>query len=231
MFVRQIAAPLLVSAFAVFAQPVLDAANPTIVPTALILHDATPIRLRLTRDLLFAGLKAGDRAEFEVMDDLRIDGMLVMAHGVRSTATITEVEPKTRMGHGGKFGVTLASIPLLNGGKLAIRAAKPAAPPLLFAFTREETFLEDTVITVFSDGEVNLDPARFLVDMQFTSNPPGALVSMYGAPIGRTPFTTRLAPGSYKTVFSAEGYTDLTQNIAVGPGDSNTVHAAFTSKP
>jgi hypothetical protein len=49
--------------------------------------------------------------------------------------------------------------------------------------------------------------------------------------VGRTPFTTRLAPGTYKAVFSAEGYHQLTKSVAVGPGYSNTAHAAFELKP
>lgn len=227
-------------------------ANQGTVPTALALHDATPIRLRLARNLTFTNVKPGEMADFEILDDLRIDGLLVMAHGVRATAAIIEAEPKTRMGRGGKLGVTLASLPLLNGDKVAIRAApqgpamehpeatggatpelamvRPAAPSLLFKYGKEEVFPEGTGITVYTDGEVRLDPARFLVDIAFTSNPPGALVTMYGAPVGRTPFTTRLAPGTYKAIFSASGYYDLTQTVSVGPGRSNTVHAAFELK-
>ena len=219
-------------------------------PTALALHDGTPIRLRLTRDLTFTNVKPGEKVDFEILDDLRIDGLLVIAHGLRATATVTEVEPKTRMGRGGKLGVNLDSIPLVNGGQVAVRAAKegrgggnpdatssatvaatavvrPAAPSLLFAFDRDEPVPEGTSIAVYINGEIKLDLARFLVDMAFSSNPPGALVTMYGAPIGHTPFTTRLAPGMYKAVFSADGYYNLTESVSVGPGYATTVHAAF----
>jgi len=219
--------------------------------TPLALHDATPIRLRLTRDLTFNNVKPGEMVDFEILDDLRIDGLLVMAHGARATATITMAEPKTRMGRGGKLGVSLETVPLVNGAKVPIRAAKeirrdepaatggdaqaalikPAAPHLLFTYGRDELFQEGTGTVVYIDGEIRLDPTRFLVDMQFTSNPPGALVYLYGAPIGRTPFTTRLAPGSYKAVFSAEGYYDLNKTIPVGPGYENVAHAAFELKP
>jgi hypothetical protein len=69
-----------------------------------------------------------------------------------------------------------------------------------------------------------------LIDIAFTSNPPGALVSMYGSSLGRTPFTTRLAPGTNKAMFSADGYHDLTQSISVGPGNSTIVNATFELK-
>src|SRR5580704_18463166 len=101
---RRIAVFLFLVSFAASGQaPVGDG-------TALALHDATPIRLRLTRDLSFTNVKPGDPVYFEVQDDLRIDGLLVMAHGSRATGTITEAEPKTRMGRGGKLGVSLDSI-------------------------------------------------------------------------------------------------------------------------
>jgi len=229
-------------------------ANPSSSPTTLAVHDATPIRLRLTRDIGFSNVKPGDFVDFEILDDLRIDGLLVIAHGTKAASTVTQAEPKTRMGRGGKLGVSLNSIPLLNGDKLAIRITKdvhpgepvaptaamtvraaslvaPASPYLLFAFGKDEVFPEGTGLLVYTDGESQINPAKFLQDIAFTSNPPGAMVNMYGTPVGRTPFTTRLAPGIYQAVFSADGYTDLTRNVTVGPGHSNTVDAAFELKP
>jgi len=54
---------------------------------------------------------------------------------------------------------------------------------------------------------------------------------MYGTFIGRTPFTTKLATGTYTAVFSAAGYSDLVRSLSVGPGHLNTVHAVFQLKP
>jgi len=230
------------------AAPVSAGGGPT-GPAAMVLHDATPIRLRLTRELTFSNVKAGDMVDFEIADDYRIDGLLVMAHGARATATITEAEPKTRMGRGGKLGVRLNSIPLVNGNQIPIRATskprsehakvaaaaseaivKPEAPALLFTYARDESFPEGTAISVYTEGENKLDAAKFLIDIAFTSNPTGALVMIYGAPVGRTPFSTRLSPGTYKTVFSRDGYYDLSQSVTVGPGYSNTVTGAFELK-
>jgi hypothetical protein len=39
----------------------------------LTLHDATPIRLRLSRNLSSADAKVGENVDFEVLDDLKID--------------------------------------------------------------------------------------------------------------------------------------------------------------
>lgn len=220
------------------------------IPAVLALPDAAPIRMRLTRDLTFTNVKPGDTVDFEIMDDLRIDGVLVIARGARATATITQAEAKTRANRGGELGVSLEFVPLLNGDKVAVRAAKegrasgpadapqvaagamvrPSAPSTLFTYGKDEAFPEGTEIAIYSDGETRLNPARFLVDVAFTSNPQGALVNMYGTFIGRTPFTTRLAAGAYTAVFSVDGYANQSRSISVGPGHASAVHAVLESK-
>lgn len=226
--------------------------NRAAAPAALVVHDATPVRLRLTRDINFSNIRPSEFVTFEILDDLRIDSLLVMAHGTRILSTVIQAEPKTRMGRGGKLGLTLSSVPLLNGDKLAIRVTKeaggasgpaeatkvgaaslvaPADPCLLFSFGKDEAFREGTTLVVYTDGDSQLNPARFLQDVAFTSNPPGAMVHMYGTPVGRTPFVTRLAPGVYQALFSIPGYSDLNETLTVGPGYSNTVHAPFEMKP
>lgn len=253
---RHIPALLTIVSCAASGQALLDvtpppAANPSTTPFVLTLRDATPIRMRLTRELTFATVKPGEMVDFEILDDLRIDGLLVITHGAKATATIRVAEPKTRLGRGGKLGVDLPSIPLLNRDRAAIRTAqegpkggpagaaagpadavsRPAAPAFLLTFGKDEKFPEGSGITAYIDGESKLDASRFLVDMAFASNPQGAMVSMYGAPIGRTPFTTKLAAGTYKIVFSATGQPELQESIVVGPGHANTVTAMFEPKP
>jgi len=64
-------------------------------------------------------------------------------------------------------------------------------------------------------------------DITFTSHPPNAVVSMYGQSIGRTPFTTKLQQGTYKAIYSADGYPVMSQDIAVGAGLPTTINATF----
>ena len=176
---RKIAAHLMAASF-VMAAAMAAASAPT-APTSLLLRDATPLHLRLLHGLAFAGSKPGDLVELEIVDDLRIDGVLVMAHGARAIATITQAEPKSRQHRGGLLGLNLDSVQLLNSVKVPIRVAKLATPPLLLSFGPAESFAEGTGIDVVSNGDLKLDPATFLEDISFTSNPPGALASIYGA--------------------------------------------------
>ena len=45
---------------------------------------------------------------------------------------------------------------------------------------------------------------------------------MSGKPLGRTPFTIKLQPGTYKAQFSAEGFGETTGNVPVEAGHANT---------
>jgi hypothetical protein len=65
--------------------------------------------------------------------------------------------------------------------------------------------------------------APSVFDVTFTSAPPNALVTITGQPIGRTPFTTKLPPGSYKAVFSVDGYAAVSKDVPVGTGFPTTV--------
>jgi hypothetical protein len=69
----------------------------------------------------------------------------------------------------------------------------------------------------------SLFTAATLFEVTFTSAPLNALVTISGQPIGRTPFTTKLQPGTYRTVFSVDGYGTLSKDVTVGVGYPTTV--------
>jgi hypothetical protein len=71
------------------------------------------------------------------------------------------------------------------------------------------------------------DNGDALVSVTFASTPPNALVTFYGAPVGRTPFTIKLAPGAYEATFSASGYSDLTQQFKVAAGYPATLTSSL----
>src|SRR5437016_7918282 len=161
----------------------------TVYPSPLILHDASPIRLRLNRNLSSDDAKAGDAVDFEVLDDLKVDDVLLLARGGTAIATITQAEHKKRMARGGKLDINIDYVRLVNGDKVALRAVKeakggghtgamtggmvataivffPAAPFFLFMHGKDVTIPKGTEITAYVDAEIKLDRARFVAGSQ-----------------------------------------------------------------
>jgi len=64
-----------------------------------------------------------------------------------------------------------------------------------------------------------------LVPVTITSTPSGAFVFFWGQTVGKTPVTTRLAPGTYTVRLAADGYPTWTHDIMVEAGKPLTVSA------
>jgi hypothetical protein len=149
-----------------------------------VLHDATPVRLRLTRNLSSADATVGETVDFEVLDEVKIGGTLVIARGGTAIGTVTKAEAKKRMARGGKLDVNIDYARLVNGDKIALRAVKetsggghtgamaggmvaaaivffPAAPFFLFMHGKDITIPKGTEITAYTNGEIKLDAAKF----------------------------------------------------------------------
>lgn len=68
-------------------------------------------------------------------------------------------------------------------------------------------------------------PVSTLVPVTITSTPNGAFVSFWGQTAGKTPVTTKLAPGTYTVTLSASGLPAWTRDIVVEAGKPLTVEA------
>ena len=154
-------------------------------PTTLRLEDGTPIKLRLTRNMSSADAKVGETVDFEVLEEVKVGNVVVIPKGNIAWGTVTEAQPKRRMGRGGKLNVNIDSVRMANGEKTALRAVKeglgggstggmvggivvtsiiffPAAPLFLFMKGKDITIPKGTEITTYINGDANLDPAKFL---------------------------------------------------------------------
>jgi PEGA domain len=148
------------------------------------LEDGTPVKLRLTRNLSSGTDKKGDTVDFEVMEDVSVNGTVVIPRGGIAWATITEAQPKRRMGRGGKLDVNIDSVRLRDGEKIPLRAVKenkggghvgamtgamvatgivffPAAPLFLFMHGKDINIPKGTEITAYVASNVPLDKAKF----------------------------------------------------------------------
>src|ERR1700686_2923889 len=88
-----------------------------------VLEDETPVRLRLNRTISSADAHVGDTVDFETLDDVTVNGTLVIPKGGLAFATI-EAQAKRRMARGGKLDLNIDYVKLVSGDKAALRAVK-----------------------------------------------------------------------------------------------------------
>jgi hypothetical protein len=165
----------------------IAAAAPAVAPApskGFLLEDGTPVHLVLSQNLSSADAVTGQTVEFEVVDDVIIDGFVVIPHGAIAWATVTEAEHKRRMGRAGKLDLNIDKVRLADGEKAMLRAVKdtkggghtgamvgamvvtslvvwPAAPLFLLMHGKDVTIPKGTNITGFVQGNLTLDESQF----------------------------------------------------------------------
>jgi hypothetical protein len=149
-----------------------------------VLEEGTPVRLRINRTISSADAHPGDTVDFEVLDDISVNGTLVISKGGLAFATITEAQPKRRMARGGKLDMNIDYVKLVSGEKAALRAVKdlkggghtggmvggmvatsivffPAAPLFLLMHGKDISIPKGTEITAYVNGDRKMDLAKF----------------------------------------------------------------------
>jgi antitoxin (DNA-binding transcriptional repressor) of toxin-antitoxin stability system len=158
------------------------------------LEDGTPVKLRLTRTISSADAKLGERVDFEVLEDVKFGETVIIPRTGIALATITEAQPKRRLGRGGKLNVNIDHVRLASGEKAALRAVKeleggghtgamtgaivatsivffPAAPFFLFIKGKDITIPKGTEITAYINGDISLNPRNFAPRAQGNEQP------------------------------------------------------------
>jgi hypothetical protein len=149
-----------------------------------VLEEGTPVRLRINRTVSSADAHTGDTVDFEILDDITVNGTLVIPKGGLAFATVTEAQPKRRMARGGKLDMNIDYVKLVSGEKAALRAVKdlkggghtggmvggivatsivffPAAPLFLLMHGKDISIPKGTEITAYVNGDMTLDLAKF----------------------------------------------------------------------
>jgi len=166
---------------AVAAAPPAVAATPAV---GFLLEDGTPVHLVLSQNLSSADAVTGETVELEVVDDVTVNGFVVIPHGSTAWATITDAEHKKRMGRAGKLDLNIDKVRLADGEKATLRAVKdvrggghtgamvgamvatslvvwPAAPLFLLMHGKDVTIPKGTNVGAFVQGNITLDESKF----------------------------------------------------------------------
>jgi len=174
-----------------------------------VLEDSIPVKLRINRTISSADCHVGDTVDFEVVQDVSVNGTLVIPKGGLAFATVTEAQAKRRMARGGKLGVNIDYVKLVSSEKAPLRAVKdlkggghtgamvggivatgivffPAAPFFLFMHGKDITIPKGTEITAYVSGDMKLDIAKF----QQTPTSPGSQQSLLSASLTQSASTS-----------------------------------------
>jgi hypothetical protein len=153
-------------------------------PLAFGLEDATPVKLRINRNISSADAQVNETVDFEVLEEVKVHDVIVIPRGGTAWGTVTEAQPKRRMGRAGKLNINIDNVRLTSGEKVALRAIKdvkggghqgaitgaivatsivffPAAPLFLLVHGKDITIPKGTEITAYINGDIPLDSAKF----------------------------------------------------------------------
>jgi hypothetical protein len=136
------------------------------------LVNETPIRLRLAKTLSSRVAHSGDGVEFEVIEDVMVDGLVVIARGSKVVGTVVEAEPKRRFGRDGKVSFKIMSVRLVDNETASVRcfhefsgdANSPgtsSSSGVSLASGKDAMVAEGTEFTVLTDGNIALKREAF----------------------------------------------------------------------
>jgi hypothetical protein len=150
------------------------------------LRDGTAIRLRLKENISSAKASVGEFVGFEVLDEIEVNGVVVIPRGGRARGSVTEAVSKGKMGRAGKLEIVLDYVRLADFETAAVRAVQtagggerdggskpvgivangwlywPSAPFVLFTHGKDITIPKGAEVTAYVDGDVNLNTAKFV---------------------------------------------------------------------
>lgn len=92
-------------------------------PETVKIPDGTVVQVVLTQALSSANNHQNDAVHFEVADDIRVGGVLVIAKGAPAVGHISEAEPKGRWGHSGKLSYSVDYAKAVDGSNVRLRAS------------------------------------------------------------------------------------------------------------
>jgi len=183
----------------------LTPAAPAPKPSAAVLADGTPVKLRLLNKLDSHTAKDGDEIQFDVVNDVVVAGVTVLRRFSPATGVVTDAHAARTMGREGKLFFTINDITLRDGTRVPVRAFNrtsgenrtgemidtmmhvplAAAPFFLLMHGTNSTFYRGTEVTAFVDGDIQLDTNSFLgAPAVAPTDEPETVLQISSTPVG-----------------------------------------------
>ena len=238
-------------------QPIAPSATPSTVPSkANTLLDGTPVKLRIGRNVSSADAKVGEVIDFEVLEDVQVQGVVVIAKGATASATVTVAQSKRRMGREGKLDINLDYVRLVDNEKAALTAtaggkggshtgAMVGAMAATAIFTlggsalfllmhgKDITIPKGTETTAYIRGDMNLDLSKFVaspVTVATLAASPSAVAPPAASPFGQASLSIDSAPAGADIEIDGAfvGNTPSTVSVAAGSHQIAVKKKGFT---
>ena len=147
----------------------------------LTLANGTPVHLKLGKTISTASAHVGDVVELHAAEEVAVDGLTVVPIGATAVGIVTEVEPKKRLGRGGKLALSINFLRLGNNEKVAVRSFQETSESSSLAGAgvsqghgKDIVFAEGSDFTAYVDGDVHLKKETFLAAKDGANAAPGA---------------------------------------------------------
>jgi hypothetical protein len=225
-------------------------------PRALKVPDGTALRLSLTETLSSATNEVDNPVHFEVLEDVKLEGVTAIPKGSTAVAHVVEAEPRKRMGRAGKLNFTVDHVKAPDGSNLRLRALSTRkgedktgtvivgtvllSPFFLIMRGKDITIPKGTEIPAYIDGDrevaLSSPPAGSnsptsgfaqVGSVLFKSDPDGADILVDGKFLGTTPSTAQLTPGDHSIAIEKSNYSTWKRIMAIAAGSSASVSASL----
>ena len=147
----------------------------------LTLANGTPVHLKLGKTISTASAHVGDVVELHSAEEVVVDGVTVIPIGATAVGIVTEVEPKKRLGRGGKLALSINFLRLGNNEKAAVRSFQETSESSSLAGAgvsqghgKDIVFAEGSDFTAYVDGDVHLKKETFLAAKDGANAAPAA---------------------------------------------------------
>lgn len=148
------------------------------------LEDGTKVPLELGRELSSGKESTGNRVDFAVTEEVRVQDVVVIPKGSTAYGTIVEARARRRLGRAGKLNVRIEEVRLADGERAKLRAMQentgkgrqgvmtaamigtgilffPVAPVFLFMRGKDIVIAKGTPVNAYIDGNTELEAGKF----------------------------------------------------------------------
>ena len=145
----------------------------------IVIPDGTAIKLKFAQTVSSATAHVNDEVPFQVMEPVRVHGVVVIAGGAQAMGTVTTAKKKGHFGHGGKLNINIDWVRDVAGDRVTLRAVQGgqggghtgamtglivasavvlpiAAPFFLFMHGKDITYPEGAMFTAFTSGDTTV---------------------------------------------------------------------------